>query len=54
MTPATENSRSGKRTGRIDALVELAMAVGMLPTEPEPEYQILFVGPDDRNKKSPW
>lgn len=34
-----------KSTGRIDCMVALAMAIGVMPTvgDPEPEYQMLFV-----------
>jgi phage terminase large subunit-like protein len=36
----------GKATGRIDGLVALAEAVGVMPTviEAKPSYQMLFVG----------
>lgn len=45
-----------KSTGRIDALVALAMAVGVAPlitTPPAPEYKIYFVGTDER-KRDGW
>jgi phage terminase large subunit-like protein len=35
----------GKSTGRIDGMVALAMAVGVIPTQTAepPEYQMLFI-----------
>ncbi len=42
-----------KSTGRIDALVSLAMACGVIPlvnVEPPVDYKIFFVGPDDGRK----